>query len=217
MKKLIIIDLDDTIVNYKYAHSVAFDLVIATIVNETLLSKEDILESYKAIKEKLYKLYDNKYNRHDKLLQIKLLCNELKIKNVATIYKLYEETYLDNIKLHDDCIEFLQLCKSKNIKVAIMSNNLLYIQVKVCAKLNLYQYINNLFTSHEFIYEKPDNEPLEYILDYYKVTKDEVIIIGDSLENDIEWGKKNNIKTILCDHKTNQSNFKTCIAFISTM
>lgn len=218
MLKLIIIDLDDTIINYTEANHIAFNLLIQTICNLYNKNYNYVLETHKNIKNKLYKIYENQCYRHDKLLQLKLLCNELSINDMNTIYKLYklyETTYLNNIKLHDKCIDFLELCKNKNIKICIMTNNLLSIQLKVCDKFNLNKYIDMMFTSNEFIYEKPNKEPLDYILNYYNVTNDNVIIIGDSLESDIKWGTDNNIKTILCDNKTPNTSFDNCISCIS--
>ena len=220
MLKLIIIDLDDTIINYTEAHNIAFNLLIQTICNLYNKSYDYVLETHKNIKNKLYKIYDKQCYRHDKLLQLKMLCNELLVKdmnNIYKLYKLYETTYLNKIKLHDNCIDFLELCKNKNIKICIMTNNLLSIQLKVCEKLNLNSYIDMLFTSNEFIYEKPDKECLDYILNYYNVYKENVIIIGDSIESDIKWGKENNIKTILCNNKTFETSFQNCINIMNSI
>ena len=223
MYKLLIIDLDDTIVNYTSAHKTAFDNAINYISEQCNYQVEDIISTHTRVKKELYEKYDKRYNRHDKFLQFKLLCNQLKITHMATIqkiYEIYENTYLNNIKLHENCIEFLQLCNSKNMVLCIMSNNLLDIQLKVCIKLELDKFINGnqgctLFTSHEFTYEKPHEEPLEYILNYYNVKKEEVLIVGDSISNDIDWGVKNNIATFLCDHTSPDTSFESCIRFIN--
>ena len=218
MLKLVIIDLDDTIVNYTFAHSIAFDTLLQAISTEVNMSYNEINNIHTTVKHKLYQDYDKQFIRHDKLLQLKLLCNQLKLTNVATIlklYNLYETTYLKNINLCENCTDFLDFCKNKGFKVAIMTNNLLHIQLKVCTQLNLHHYIDAVFTSNEFLYEKPDKECLHYILKHYNVSNDEVIIIGDSIINDIQWGIKNNIKTFLCDHKTVETSFKNCIKLLS--
>lgn len=220
MLKLIILDLDDTIINYTYANTIAFNTLIDTISDNIKMNNDEIINIHKKIKKNLYKIYDNQFVRHDKLLQIKLLCNELKINSLCDIlelYQLYENTYLNNISLHEKCIEFLEICNKKNIKTVILSNNLLDIQLKVCNKLGLDNYINSLFTSHEFFYEKPDNESLMYILNYYNVKNQEVIIIGDSIKNDIQLGINNNIKTILCDNISNKTSFENCINIINSI
>jgi HAD superfamily hydrolase (TIGR01549 family) len=220
MLKLVIIDLDDTIINYTYAHRIAFEKLIQAISNEIKMTFNDIKTIYTVIKEKLYKDYDKQFVRHDKLLQLKLVCNKLNLTNIATIFKLYElyeTTYLKNINLYENCTKFLDICNNKGCKVAIMTNNLLHIQLKVCTKLDLHKYIDSVFTSNEFIYEKPDKGCLQYILDHYDVSNDEVIIIGDSIINDIQWGIENNIKTILCDHKSVETSFINCINVITTM
>lgn len=217
MLKLIILDLDDTIINYSHAHTIAFEKMIYTLSKICKLSTDHINNMYKQLKTQLYQQYDNQFIRHDKLLQIKLLCNKLKINNINkifTIYNAYENDYLSNLYVFENCIQFLNICKELNITTCIMSNNLLHVQLKVCNKFKLHNYVDALFTSNEFYYEKPHEECLKYILNYYDVQNHEVMIIGDSVTNDIEWGKNNNIKTILCDNNSEQNSFANCIKII---
>jgi len=201
MFKLIIIDLDDTIVNYSYANKIAFDLLMEELYKHTKNSSLSV--KHKEIKDKLYIDYDNKFIRHDKLLQLKLLCNDIGIKDfclIQNLYELYEKTYLDNLSINDECFKFLNSCLDNNLKVCIMTNNLLSIQLKVCNKFGLNKFIDALFTSNEFMFEKPHEDCLNYIINYYGYNKNEILVIGDSIENDIQWGKNNGIKTILCDY-----------------
>lgn len=144
---------------------------------------------HKEIKDKLYIDYDNNFIRHDKLLQLKLLCNDIGIKDfclIQNLYELYEKTYLDNLSIHDECFRFLNSCLDNNLKV--------------CNRFGLNKFIDALFTSNEFTFEKPHEDCLKYIINYYGYNKNEILIIGDSIENDIQWGKNNGIKTILCDY-----------------
>jgi len=220
MLKLVIIDLDDTIINYMYAHSIAFENLMHKISSEFNVDYNTLMNIHKNIKNKLYTTYDKQFIRHDKLLQLKLLCNEVKINNVSKIlelYELYETSYLNNLSLHNNCIEFFKFCNKYNIKITIMTNNTLHIQLKVCNKFDISKYIDSVLTSNEFLYEKPHNECLQYILNKYNVNNDEVIIIGDSELNDIQWGVNNNIKTFLCDHKSNDTTFEACIKLIENL
>jgi HAD superfamily hydrolase (TIGR01549 family) len=220
MLKLVIIDLDDTIINYSQANSIAFQNLFNELQKLSNTKYEDIIRFHKDIKNNLNILYNNQFICHDKLLQIKLLCNRLKINDIivmSNLYDIYEKTFLDTIKLHHKCCEFLQLCKTKNIKVCIITNNLLHIQLKVFEKLNLNYLVDTMFTSNEFFYEKPHKESLEYILNHYEVSKNETIIIGDSIANDIAWGEINGINTILCDNKCKQTSFYNCIDYIMNL
>lgn len=210
MFKLIIIDLDDTIINYTYANQIAFDLLIKELAHISNYTSEYLIEKHKEIKHNLYQTYDKQFIRHDKLLQLKLLCNLLCIKDIRIIqdlYTIYENNYLDNLKLHDNCLEFFNLCMNNGVKISIMTNNLLSIQLKVCNKFNLNKFIDTLFTSNEFMFEKPHEDCLTYIINYYGYDKKDILIIGDSIENDIQWGMNNGIKTFLCDNKRIETSF----------
>ena len=220
MLKLVIIDLDDTIINYTEAHNIAFDILIQQITKYSTCDYATIIQKHKDVKSKLYNQYDKQFIRHDKLLQLKLLCNELHIRDtkiISELYNVYETTYIDNITIHNKCMYFLHLCRNNNIKVSIMTNNLLPIQLKVCNKLNLNELVDAIFTSNEFFYEKPHHECLHYILNYYGCTNDETLIIGDSIENDIKWGQTNDVKSILCDNKSEETSFQTCINYVESI
>ena len=198
--KVIILDFDDTLINYSEAHTISFNNLLNIMSTIHNINKNHIYDIYSFIKKNLYKLHDGKYNRHDKLLQIKLMCNELKIKDSYKYYKIYKNKYKENIKLYDDCIPFFERCNKNNIKLCIMTNNLLEIQLELYEKFKLDQYIDMIFTSNEFCFEKPHIESLKYIMEYYKIyNKNDIVIIGDS-DTDIKYGTLNGVKSLLCNH-----------------
>jgi FMN phosphatase YigB (HAD superfamily) len=87
------------------------------------------------------------------------------------------------------------------------------IQLKVCKKLKI--NVDALFTSNEFMYEKPDIDSLEYIMNFYDVSNNDILIIGDSIATDILWAKNKNVKALICDNKTQETSFENCIKYIT--
>lgn len=176
-KKLVICDMDETIVNYDEAHKCALD---AIGINLTTAKRE------------LYNKFDKLYLRHDKLLQIK---HSLEITDPVHVYEVYQkylDTYINTITYKPGAKQFLDTCK---LPVVIMSNNDTLLQLKVIQKLGI--KCTELFTSHEFLYDKPYGESLEVILKKYTVTKDDVLNIGDSI-SDFKWAY--GIKTMLPEY-----------------
>lgn len=195
----VLLDIDDTLIDYSMAHKKAFESLLEEVSEYTNQSKEYIKETFDKVKKELYERYPQRYNRHDKVLQIKLFCQALHIHSIPTIIKWiehYERVYLENIVCFNNTVMLLEYCKRNGIKVILMTNNLLPIQLKVFDKLKLEKLVYTMFTSHEFIYEKPHPQSLKYILREFKIQPEDAIVIGDS-ESDVVWGEICGIRSIL--------------------
>ena len=59
----------------------------------------------------------------------------------------------------------------------------------------LYDYFQGMFVSDEIGYPKPQKEFFDYCIDHLSCQRDEIMIIGDSLEADIVGGINAGIKT----------------------
>jgi phosphoglycolate phosphatase len=203
--KWILLDIDDTLIDYTSAHQVAFEEMIRLVHQHTSIPITKLQEIYTTVKKNVYDRYPGQYNRHDKLLQIKLFCNELNIRSillVSQIYNHYESIYLEKIQCFEDVLPFFEYCQKRGIQIILMTNNLLPIQLKIFEKFQFEKYVQTMYTSHEFLYEKPHSESLEYILNKFQIQPTEAIVIGDS-QSDIKWGESFGIKSLLCDPKKN--------------
>lgn len=203
MIRWILLDIDDTLIDYTSAHQTAFQQLLKRVQELTQLPLDLLEESYYIIKKRLYQRFHNQYPRHDKLLQIKLFCNHLNIYSIQTIQELceeYESVYLKEVQCFEGTIPFLEECRSKGLEVILMTNNLLPIQMKVFEKMGFEKYVKTMLTSHEFTYEKPHPESLLYIMDKFKIRPEEAIVIGDS-QSDLAWGQSVGIRSILCEPK----------------
>lgn len=195
----VLLDIDDTLIDYTTAHQIAFNSLLEQVEQFTNQSKDVIKEIYNKVKKELYESYPQRYNRHDKILQIKLFCQALHIHDIPTIIKWithYENIYLENLECFKNTLLLLEYCKKEKINVILMTNNLLSIQLKVFEKFNLDTLVMTMLTSHEFIYEKPHPQSLKYILKEFKIQPHETIVIGDSM-SDISWGETCSIRSIL--------------------
>jgi HAD superfamily hydrolase (TIGR01509 family) len=195
----VLLDIDDTLIDYTKAHQIAFNALLDEVSQFTGHSKVYLNEIFKNIKKQLYERYSQRYNRHDKVLQIKLFCQELKIYSISITSQWinhYETVYLEHIECLDNTLLLLKHCKKEKISVILMTNNLLPIQLKVFQKFELEELVLTMLTSHEFTYEKPHPESLEYILQEFNIQPKEAIVIGDS-PSDIAWGESRGIRGIL--------------------
>lgn len=212
--------MDNTIYNYDYANNKAIEELIkytSIIINK---SYEETYEKYFYAKKSINFKFKGTALSHDKLLQIKYFSELINLTNVHKIdfinnaQKIYYETFLNHINTYDNLYDFLLYCNINNIKIIILTNNTLDIQLKIFELLKLKNYIDNIFTSYEIGNEKPSKECFEYIYNKYNFNKNEILMIGDSEIADyngaIEYGFnailfKNNycdiIKKIIMDYK----------------
>ena len=84
----------------------------------------------------------------------------------------------------------------------------------VIKRLELSQWITQLFTSNEFFAEKPDPTSLHHILSKYipnHEDKQNVWVVGDS-NSDIKWGQQLGLYTYLCDRNRDPMALRTFVA-----
>lgn len=107
---------------------------------------------------------------------------------------------IEQMSLFPNVREVLETLNRFHYKTCIISDLTADIQIKKLMKLEISQYIDYLVTSEETGTDKPLPNQLELALDKLKLTRDDVIIVGNSLKTDIELGKRENVKTVLFDY-----------------
>ena len=98
---------------------------------------------------------------------------------------MYQNKFIENLKLYSDVENFLKFCKHKNIKLYCLSNNTSKEQIQRINSLNLLQYFECIYTSEDFGIEKPDSKIYYSILSKINCKNNEIAMIGDSYNNDI--------------------------------
>jgi len=175
--KLVIYDMDDTLVTYSRSNAKAMKGVLADIPGEV----------FAEAKKEIYTEFPESFVKHDKLVQIKRALSKLGRPNTALkIYLKYEADYLADIDL-------LRRPNTK-FKNVIMSNNNLRLQLSVAEKLGI--QVEEIFTANEFVKEKSDPKSLAYIAAKYGVSPREVLVVGDSI-NDALWAHKGGARAVI--------------------
>ncbi|MEM4247609.1 MAG: HAD family hydrolase, partial [Candidatus Woesearchaeota archaeon] len=104
-------------------------------------------------------------------------------------------------KPYPDTMQALEMLKSRGIKIAIVSNTP---KLSVDGMLEKFGF-DRLFDAVCFSYEtgllKTDAEMFDVALGKLGVTKDEAIMVGDSLETDIAGAEHAGVMAVLIDRK----------------
>jgi 2-haloalkanoic acid dehalogenase type II len=121
------------------------------------------------------------------------LLNELKniLENALKFQKAYPET-----------LDVLHKLK-KNYKLAMISNTFYQSFKGLEKKFKLNEIFDVILKSYETKILKPDSRLFERAIKKLKVNKNEIIAVGDSLEDDMKPAKRFGIKCVLID-RTNK-------------
>jgi len=116
--------------------------------------------------------------------------------------------YMDKTKwfIYDDVIEALDKIKNYGYKNYILSNHIPKLS-KIVENVGIKGYFNEIYSSANIGYEKPNKKIYEYVLNELKTEKNNCIIIGDSFNADIKGGENIGMKSILVRNE-NKENYK---------
>lgn len=108
----------------------------------------------------------------------------------------YKKNQLNKTKPFDNMVETLIELKKRGNKLACISNKPDSDVKKMIAYYfdGLFDYVLGFKTEKE---KKPNPITLEYAKDYFKVSKDEMVYVGDS-RYDYQYANNFNIKLIMC-------------------
>ncbi len=195
MYKVILIDIDDTLFDYKKAEDNAIRKVFRDFGYFNDVKKEEIFdilkERYNIINKELWKKLENGQISKDelKVKRFKDLFKEMSLRYDPEIFSVeYLKRLGEGTFLFDGAEEFCRYIKSK-YKVAVVTNGIKEVQMSRILNSGIADYIDEIVISDEIGTSKPDPGIFEYALGKLRHrNKDEVIMIGDSQTADIQGG-----------------------------
>lgn len=205
--KTILIDLDDTLLDFQKSEDVAIRTTIKTLGIEPT---EDVVSAYKEINLKYWKMFERKEIEREALLiaRFKEFCELLNVTNKD--FSLLNETYFHYLSSSpfeiDGADEFLNKLSQK-YDIYVITNGVKRVQTIRLSLVNITKYFKKIYISEEIGYQKPSIEFFDFVLNDLNITnKEEVLIIGDSLSSDIQGGINSGIDTVWYNPKKLKSN-----------
>lgn len=211
MKKHLLFDLDDTLCNYTEAEISAKKLINKYLNKIGIKDTEFFWEHYKNTNQILFndflqkKITKDEY-RYTRFSKVLLSLGTFKENTPYILNDIFMRETNENIYLFNDVIECLDKL-SKIYNLFIITNGPSETQTLKIDRLGIRKYFNEIFISEEIGYSKPDPRLFEYIIENFDMKKEEVLMIGDSIDHDILGAKNSNIDSILIDRFDKNSNF----------
>ena len=196
MLKNILMDLDDTILDFRKAERTALQ---KTLLHLGVEPREEILVRYSQINQDQWKLLEQGRltPAQVKVRRYRLLFEELGIRRSAGEATAYYEKRLAEGHDYIPGAETVLQMLSGEYRLYIATNGTAAVQHRRIRDAGMGKYLSGLFISEEIGYKKPDGEFFRacfaQIPDF---CPDEAVMVGDSLTSDIRGGRNGGIRTV---------------------
>lgn len=182
----VIFDFDNTLYDYEICNINALNKIFTFISSTYSIDINTLKTKYDNINKNI-KVSNNYANKFNKAIYFKQLLETLSINLVELdrILTIYETEFSSNIKIYDGLLEFIQLLKTNNIKIGLLSNNLFLQQYNKLKVLNILEYFDFIQTTEEVGHEKPSILAYLTIINKMNINKDKILMIGDNYSHDI--------------------------------
>ncbi|MDP7181184.1 MAG: HAD family hydrolase [Candidatus Woesearchaeota archaeon] len=101
----------------------------------------------------------------------------------------------------DDALPTLETLKEKGIKMALLSNTASFLTEEVIERLKLNDFFDVIALSYKEGMLKTDPKMIKKIMKELGSTKDDTILVGDSVETDMKAAEASKLKGILIDRR----------------
>jgi putative hydrolase of the HAD superfamily len=194
-------DLDHTLWDFEKNSGLTFERIF--IENKIDVKIDDFLKVYVPLNLAYWKLYRNEKVSKEELryARLKKSFDAINYTISDTLIDKLATEYIENLAefnhLFDGTFELLDYLKEK-YTLHIITNGFEEIQSKKMVNSKLYDYFDQIITSESVGVKKPNPKVFNFALESAKATKENSIMIGDSLEADIQGALNVGLKAIHC-------------------
>ena len=201
MIKYVFIDLDDTIFDFHKAEAIALTKMLSHF---EIVPSEEMKERYSIINKSQWELLEKKEKTREEVLvdRFKIFFSEIG-RDIDSQHarKIYEDLLGTGHYFIDGAERLLSMLFGK-YKLYLASNGTESVQTRRIASSGISKYFDEIFISQAVGFDKPAEE---YFNACFKringFSKNEAIIIGDSISSDILGGINAGIRTCLYNPK----------------
>lgn len=186
--KHIFFDLDHTLWDFEKNSALAFEKIFQELNIE--IDNQQFMDVYNPINVAYWKLYERneidqeslRVNRLKDAFEVFNL--EITLEEIKIISNLFIEYLTSNNHLIDGTIETLEYLKD-NYKLHIITNGFSFVQEVKLQKSKLADYFVTVTNSELAGHKKPHSTIFQYALTVANASKNQSIMVGDSIEADV--------------------------------
>jgi 2-haloacid dehalogenase len=205
MIKFILLDLDDTIFDFGKAEHLALS---KTLTEMGITPTDDIISRYSEINRAHWEMLERGELTREQVLiyRFDALYRELGVsKSSEQTQKIYEYRLSLEHPFIDGAPELLEEL-SRKYELYVVSNGTAVVQDRRVSESGIEKYFKKIFISQRVGADKPSKEFFDYCFSHIEgFSKEQAIIVGDSLTSDILGGKNAGILTCHFNPKGKQN------------
>ena len=191
----VLFDIDNTLYVYKTAHDKAKANLILKISKSLSIDIKEVSYIYDRARMDVKKKLKNTASSHNRLLYLQKMMEYFGLGSQIMLCLNFEKTYwrvfLENAKLFDGLINFLEELRIHKVPICTVTDLTTQIQFRKLVNFNLDYYFDFIVTSEETGADKPSKLPFLLALKKMNLkTKSNIWYIGDHPINDIMGAKK---------------------------
>lgn len=218
----LLLDLDDTILDFQKAEKYA---ICKLMEYYSIDANDENISRYHEINLQYWKKLELGLVEREELILLRfvdffnLFNKKINKEDAKDVNKLYFD-YLSSVVFFIPNSKEVLMELKKKYKIYLITNGVKRVQERRLSLLGDFRNIfDKVFISEVIGYTKPDVRFSEFVLNDIKVSKDECLIIGDSLSSDIMLGINSSIDTCWFNphNKTSDLNIKFIIKDIKEL
>ncbi len=189
MYNWVFFDADNTLFDFDASSILAFGALVDQL---NIPQSSDLYKTYKKHNAHVWHLFENgqidAQNLRSK--RFELFFNDIGFDfDGLKANNLYLDLLVDNVRLLDGAVALLQELKDLGVKMLIITNGLKEVQKPRLEKVGLTHFFEDIIVSDEIGVAKPDGAFFTFAEKAANhPPKNEVLVIGDSLNSDIQGG-----------------------------
>lgn len=217
MYNTVIFDLDDTLTDDEENIREAFRILNKNLNEE--YSQEKFSKFYKIDRQtwkdraegRLITPFENDKDKKAEWLRayrfLKYYDNQISYDEAVNRNNIYMNALKEHIVPQEGAYNIVKYLYEKGYKIVIATNGPILPLATKIKKLEIESYIDTIFSGEEVGYMKPNKEFYQALFKKANISSDdEVIFIGDELEQDMKGGIENNLDTCWYNFRNNINN-----------
>lgn len=192
----ILFDADNTLFDFTGASAKAF----TELSNHLNLQGDDLYDHYEKCNHQCWKeLEDGKIDQVElRAKRFRMFFDILGLNlDALAANKYYLEQLVENSQLISGARELVSDLAEAEYKLGIITNGLKEVQRPRLKKVEMYDQFEVIVVSDEIGYSKPNSRFFDHVFqDMGKTEKSKVLVVGDSLNSDIQGGNRYGLDTI---------------------
>lgn len=184
---VILFDLDDTLYAYDAPEAKASVALLELLASDTGTDVSALADRYKQARRRVKARIPERGSSHSRLLYLHELAHDLGprwLPKVRDWERAYWSAFIATATLRDGALALVTAARRAGLKLAVVSDLTLEVQLWKLEAFDLLRQIDALVTSEEVTQDKPAEAPFLLALERLGANAKDCVMIGDSDDKD---------------------------------